>query len=201
MGKGRIRRGGTGELTRGVTVVIMLDELLADLDLVDFPAQTGIAQSQTIAWLLSALADKARTPEDAERIGASLRDELRNESYADGPARPLAASFLARMVVGHHEEHVQITALRLIHDLELHTRPDDYAAEVVEEACKLAFATMRKASPDEDASGAIGLVFGLQGCRPRLLKQLRRLELRNRHPQVNAAIAAVRAQCRQDGQI
>jgi hypothetical protein len=173
----------------------MLEELLADLDRVDFAEQTGIAQSQTIAWLLSALADKARTPEDAERIDASLRAELMLEHYADGPARPLSASFLARMVIGHHEEHVQITALRLIQDLELHALPDDFAAEVVEQACKLAFDRMRKVLPDEDASGAIGLVFGLQGCRPRLFKELRRLELRNRHPQVDAAITAVRAQC------
>lgn len=186
-------------MPRGVTVVIMLDELLADLDRVDFPAQTGIAQSQTIAWLLSALADKARTSQDAERIDASLREELMREHYADGPARPLAASFLARMVIGHHEEHVQVTALRLVQDLELHTQTDDLAVQVVEEACKLAFDSMRKALPDDDPSGAIGLVFGLQGCRPRLFKELRRLELRNNHPQVNAAITAVRAQCRERG--
>jgi hypothetical protein len=175
----------------------MHDELLADLDRIDFPQQTGIAQSQTIPWLLSALADKAATPQDAERIGATLREELGQEQYADGPARPLAASFLARMVIGHDWEHVQITALRLIHDLELDVmaRESELAAQVIAESCKLAFAAMRQALPGDDVSGAIGLVFGLRGCEPRLFKQLRRLELRSRHPQVSEAIAAVRAQC------
>jgi len=188
---------GTQGLPDSTTFLIMLDELLSDLDDVDFPAQTGITQSQTIPWLLSALADRAATPEDAARIDASLREELMREQYADGPARPLAASFLARMVIDHHWEHVQITALRLIHDLELVVlaQKSDLAVQVIAEACKLAFDTMRKALPDQDISGAIGLVFGLQGCQPRLFKQLRRLELRSTNPQVHHAIAVVREQC------
>lgn len=174
----------------------MLEELLFDLERMDFPAETGITQSQTIPWLLSALADKAETPEDAERIDKLLRDELMDEQYADGPARPLAASFLARMVIGHHLEHVQITALRLIHDLELTVlaQESDLAVQVIADACKLAVGTMRNASPDEDVTGAIGLVFGLQGCSPQLFKELRRLELRSDNPLVHDAIAAVRAQ-------
>lgn len=172
----------------------MSDELLAGLDEIDFRGLTGDEQAQVIPALLTALAEKAETTRDAERIATFLWDELTRAELSDSGAGPLAAIFLARMAIHHPWEHVRVMAVRLFRDLELWDEPEhvDLVNEVHKRARRDAYGAIRQARPGQDVRGAIGIARAIDGRCARLLKELRRLELRTSNVWTREAIAAIR---------
>jgi hypothetical protein len=167
------------------------DDLLAGLDELDFPAVTGDPQTSKISWYLRRLGTGYVSPEAAQVLSRGLADELWRGPLSDGPAEPLATIFLARLAIFHPLEHVRQAALNVMPDLRDDWSP--WLVEVLEEAVRTAYVHMRSASRDQDVSGALRMVALVQGPTARLMKQIRRLELRSRNERVIAACRAIRS--------